>query len=439
MPQMNVGGNTTFTQVYQRFKPGLLDNSSQHLRLEGNNLHTHNQLVPHDKGAAALQHRTDKYTQAAGAVKQSIANQYSQSLADRVFQNLNLPGEVRLADLRPIKQEVNRLTAELQRAVQGLQSIPRPTFQGVVVPPPNSPAKLASAIYHDVSAYIGQCNTQGIPPDKQVLADLLNHSLADYVDAHPGASSLDALPLHDRAMLMSMVETFDLGPQVRPQTTFVQAEVDRVMQDFEQPLAGYDRTALFLLAKYSPNCELSSRFDFRDPTSQFSSMKDAFFEAVTNDNTIMDALRREKAGAKLSPTEKHDCIQRALAHEATAFGQPSAPLVVRDGMSSIGNYDFGTKELYISRRAFDRNKLSEILNIASHENLHNFQDQFMEQAKSAPGGMHPDDLAQATIFTVELANYINSRVDQIPYKNQSMEQPAMHIGKALRGELDKLV
>ena len=69
---MQVGQQTTFSQIYAQFKPGPLSNSDQHLRLTGTSLHTHNPLMPHGKGAAALQARLDKYDHAATAVKDAI-------------------------------------------------------------------------------------------------------------------------------------------------------------------------------------------------------------------------------------------------------------------------------------------------------------------------------------------------------------------------------
>lgn len=107
---MQVGQGTTFTQIYNQFKPGPLGNADQHLRLTGTNLHTHNPLMPHGKGAAALQARLDKYDGGAGAVKDAIARQYSPEIADKVFQNLGLGNEVRLGDLRAIKAEIERQT-----------------------------------------------------------------------------------------------------------------------------------------------------------------------------------------------------------------------------------------------------------------------------------------------------------------------------------------
>ena len=107
---MQVGQQTTFTQIYNQFRPGPLSNSDQHLRLTGTNLHTHNPLMPHGKGAAALQARLDKYNGGAGAVKDAIARQYTPEIADKVFRNLGLGSEVRLRDLRAIKAEIERQT-----------------------------------------------------------------------------------------------------------------------------------------------------------------------------------------------------------------------------------------------------------------------------------------------------------------------------------------
>lgn len=107
---MQVGQQTTFSQIYAQFKPGPLSNADQHLRLTGTNLHTHNPLMAHGKGAAALQARLDKYDNAATAVKDAIAHQYSPEIADRVFQNLGLGSEVKLRDLRSIKAEIERQT-----------------------------------------------------------------------------------------------------------------------------------------------------------------------------------------------------------------------------------------------------------------------------------------------------------------------------------------
>lgn len=107
---MRVGQQTTFDQIHTQFRPGPLSNSDQHLRLTGTSLHTHNPLMPHGKGAAALQARLDKYDNAATAVKDAIAHQYSPEIADRVFRNLGLGSEVRLGDLRTIKAEIERQT-----------------------------------------------------------------------------------------------------------------------------------------------------------------------------------------------------------------------------------------------------------------------------------------------------------------------------------------
>lgn len=106
---MQVGQGTSFTQIYNQFKPGPLGNADQHLRLTGTNLHTHNPLMPHGKGAAALQARLEKYDNAAVAVKNAIAQEYGPAVADRVFRNLGLGSEVRLRDLRAIKAEIERL------------------------------------------------------------------------------------------------------------------------------------------------------------------------------------------------------------------------------------------------------------------------------------------------------------------------------------------
>lgn len=110
---MQVGQQTTFTDIYRQFRPGPLSNADQHLRLTGTDLHVHNPLMPHGKGAAAAQARQAKYDNAADAVKTAIAQQYSPQIADRVFQNLGLDNNtdgIKLRDLRTIKAEIERQT-----------------------------------------------------------------------------------------------------------------------------------------------------------------------------------------------------------------------------------------------------------------------------------------------------------------------------------------
>lgn len=111
---MQVGANTTFKQIYDQMKPGPLTNESKHLRLDGTKLYTHNSLMPHGKGAAALVARDAKYEGVAATIKQTITKEHGAGVADAVFANLNLatgPGSgVKLSDLRSIKAEVDRLT-----------------------------------------------------------------------------------------------------------------------------------------------------------------------------------------------------------------------------------------------------------------------------------------------------------------------------------------
>jgi hypothetical protein len=44
---MKVDQNTTFTQIYNQMKPGLLSKEDKHIRGSGNDLYTHNALMPH--------------------------------------------------------------------------------------------------------------------------------------------------------------------------------------------------------------------------------------------------------------------------------------------------------------------------------------------------------------------------------------------------------
>lgn len=115
---MQINAQTTFTDIYNRMKPGLLESQDKHIRLNGNTLYTHNQLMAHGKGTAALNARLQKYESGADAVKKAVAHQYTPALADRVFRNLGLTDsqgrtrEVTLGDLRAIRNEIR---AELQR------------------------------------------------------------------------------------------------------------------------------------------------------------------------------------------------------------------------------------------------------------------------------------------------------------------------------------
>lgn len=117
---MHIDKNTTtFTDIYNRMKPGLLENQDKHIRLNGNTLYTHNQMMAHGKGALALSARLQKYESGAGAVKTAVANQYSPALADRVFRNLGLTdgqGRTREATLRDLRAIRNEIQAELQQA-----------------------------------------------------------------------------------------------------------------------------------------------------------------------------------------------------------------------------------------------------------------------------------------------------------------------------------
>jgi hypothetical protein len=119
---MKVDQNTTFTQIYNQMKPGLLSKEDKHIRGSGNDLYTHNALMPHGKGAQALADRQQKYSDGAATIKNAIASQYnSPELADRVFQNLNLTDRVTVGDLRAIKREIqaellNQPTVQAQKS-----------------------------------------------------------------------------------------------------------------------------------------------------------------------------------------------------------------------------------------------------------------------------------------------------------------------------------
>lgn len=111
---MQVGANTTFKQIYDQMKPGPLTNESKHLRLDGTKLYTHNSLMPHGKGAAALVARDAKYEGVAATIKQAITKEHGAGVADAVFANLGLAtghgSSVKLSDLRNIKAEIANLT-----------------------------------------------------------------------------------------------------------------------------------------------------------------------------------------------------------------------------------------------------------------------------------------------------------------------------------------
>jgi hypothetical protein len=118
---MKVDQNTTFTQIYNQMKPGLLSKEDKHIRGSGNDLYTHNALMPHGKSAQALADRQQKYGDGAATIKNAIATQYSPQLADRVFQNLNLTDRVTVDDLRVIKREIqaellNQPTVQAQKS-----------------------------------------------------------------------------------------------------------------------------------------------------------------------------------------------------------------------------------------------------------------------------------------------------------------------------------
>jgi hypothetical protein len=110
---MQVGGATTFSQIYDRMRPGPLTSGDKHLRLTGTDLHTHSSFMLHGTGAQALQNRQAKYAGAATAVKTALDVQYGQGMGDRIFNNLGLGTEVRLRDLRAIRDEATRVTTTL--------------------------------------------------------------------------------------------------------------------------------------------------------------------------------------------------------------------------------------------------------------------------------------------------------------------------------------
>jgi hypothetical protein len=107
---MQVGGATSFTQIYNQMRPGPLTSGDKHLRLTGTDLHTHSSFKLHGTGAQALQNRQAKYAGAADAIKSSLDLQFGQGMGDRIFNNLGLGSEVRLRDLGSIKREAERLT-----------------------------------------------------------------------------------------------------------------------------------------------------------------------------------------------------------------------------------------------------------------------------------------------------------------------------------------
>lgn len=111
-------------------KPGLLSKEGTHIRASGNDLYTHNPLMPHGKGAQALAERQQKYGDGAQTIKNAIATEHGQALADRVFQNLNLTNQVTVGDLRAIRREIqaelqNQPTAQAQKSdLSGLSGEP---------------------------------------------------------------------------------------------------------------------------------------------------------------------------------------------------------------------------------------------------------------------------------------------------------------------------
>jgi hypothetical protein len=111
---MQVNQNTTFTQIYNHFKPGPLTSKDIHLRGDGNTLYTHNQLVRHGKGAAALADRRQKYDEAGPLIRQAIDQQHGQGVAASVFKTLGIGDQVTLRNLRPIRNEIRNLLQQRQ-------------------------------------------------------------------------------------------------------------------------------------------------------------------------------------------------------------------------------------------------------------------------------------------------------------------------------------
>lgn len=132
MPQVNIGGGgvTTFKQLYDQLTPKQLG-SSQHIRSDapGQVLYNHTATFS-GIGKAAADARAQKWQGGADQVKQLVANQYGQDLADRVFANLgqqkgtrNIDTEVRWKDLGRISAEIDR-----QAALGGSQGSAKPAF-----------------------------------------------------------------------------------------------------------------------------------------------------------------------------------------------------------------------------------------------------------------------------------------------------------------------
>lgn len=111
---MQIANNPTFTNIYDKFAKGPVLDGGKHLRSDGVKLYTHNPLVPHGKGQAALDDRNAKKAGVAAEVKAAIVREHGPDVANAVFSNLHLTtgptSSVTLSDLKAMKAQIKTLT-----------------------------------------------------------------------------------------------------------------------------------------------------------------------------------------------------------------------------------------------------------------------------------------------------------------------------------------
>lgn len=417
---MQVGNQTTFTQIYNQMKPGLLENENKHIRGDGNGtrLYTHSSLQAHGSGATALANRLQKYQDGADFIKQALTREFGQEVADKVFSNLNLTDEVRLSDLKAIRNEARLVNESLSR----LANIPAPSAN--FVPNPTTAAEFVANIHGQVETYVRGCIDNHERPDPADIGHIMNQAMEDFADwrslrrVQPFAD----LSVRDRAVLLNIVDQFDVGPYVLP-------EENSGDYLFLNMLTGGSRKPIMI-----------DMFHIDGPDSTFNEKKNVLFDAIASDEFILDALARFKAGEELSEETVRECIERVLDYECEIFEFERAPLEFTDHISSLGQFDGTERKLYINESVLSGNvHLPELLNIACHENLHNMQYQFMDRVFDDPDQCSEEELFQAQIFDIETRNYINSRHDQAAYMFQAIERPAMRIGSELKAHLNGIL
>jgi hypothetical protein len=114
---MQVGGTTTFSQIYQQTKAGGQFKDipgEKHLRLStAGDLHTHR---TDKRSGIHFLARAEKHKQAAEAIKAAIDTEVGiPGVGARVFERLGLGKKVKLSDLTAIKQQISNATDDVTR------------------------------------------------------------------------------------------------------------------------------------------------------------------------------------------------------------------------------------------------------------------------------------------------------------------------------------